>query len=111
MTCNAPRLFRHRTTFQIWIAGCMRWSCQGCIRKVARRWRTILNWAGNHGALPEYFLTLTIREPLPLWRAAPAEQQAELYEQAVALMKMSGKKLEGIRRTQENLEKNAHKRP
>lgn len=86
MTCRDPRLFRHRTTSELWIAGCMRWRCQGCIRKVARRWRAILNWAGRHGSPPEYFLTLTIREPLPLWRNAPFEQQAELYAQAEALM-------------------------
>jgi hypothetical protein len=63
----------------------MRWTCQGCIRKVARRWRAILNWAGKHGPAPEYFLTLTTREPLPLWREAPAEQREEQYVQAVAL--------------------------
>lgn len=86
MNCSAPRLFRHRTTFQLWISGCMRWNCKGCIRKVARRWRAILNWAGSHGPAPEYFLTLTVREPLPLWRQAPDEQQEELRTQAVTLM-------------------------
>jgi hypothetical protein len=54
MNCNAPRLFRHRTTLQFWISGCMRWQCQSCIRKVARRWRAVLSWAGKHGPPPEY---------------------------------------------------------
>jgi hypothetical protein len=85
MNCTAPRLFRHRTTLQYWISGCMRWTCQGCIRKIARRWRAMLNWAGKHGPAPEYFLTLTTREPLPLWREAPAEPREEQYAKAVAL--------------------------
>ena len=86
MNCSGPRLFRHRTTLQLLIAGCMRWSCRSCIRKVARRWLAVLNWASGHSPAPEYFLTLTIREPLPLWRHAPAEEQEGLHAQAVALM-------------------------
>lgn len=85
MSCTAPRLFRHRTTHQYWIAGCMRWACDTCIRKVARRWRAILNWASQHGPTPQYFVTLTLRESLPLWRSAPAEEQARRREEALAL--------------------------
>jgi|GEM_PF-6333564 hypothetical protein len=86
MGCNAPRLFRHRKTHQYWLSGCMRWTCDTCIRKVARRWRAILHWAAQHGPAPMYFLTLTLRDPLPLWREAPPAEQATQYEQAVAVM-------------------------
>jgi hypothetical protein len=85
MSCRSPRLFRHRQTNQYWIAACQRFACAGCIHRVARRWRAILNWASAHGAAPEYFLTLTLREPLPLWRQAPAEAQEAMREQALAL--------------------------
>lgn len=80
--CVNPRLFRHRTTFAYWVAACTRWVCPGCIRKVAWRWRQILNWAAAQGAPAEYLITLTLREPLPLWRQAPADQQEALKEQA-----------------------------
>jgi hypothetical protein len=85
MACQSPRLFRHRQTQQYWIANCMRWACSGCIHRVARRWQAILTWAGQHGPVPEYFLTLTLREPLPLWRNAPAEKQEAMREQALVL--------------------------
>lgn len=64
----------------------MRWACEACTRKVARRWRAILNWATTHGPTPEYFLTLTLREPLPLWRESTDEIREALYAEAVALM-------------------------
>jgi hypothetical protein len=85
MTCTAPRLFRHRKTHQYWVSTCMRWSCESCIRKVARRWQAILTWAGQHGPNPEYFLTLTLREPLPRWRQAPADEQESMRKQALNL--------------------------
>lgn len=85
MTCTSPRLFRHRTTFQLWIAGCGRWACASCIHKVARRWRAILNWAIQHGPAPQYFMTLTLREPLPLWREATEAEAERLRAEADAL--------------------------
>jgi hypothetical protein len=85
MNCTAPRLFRHRTTLQYWLSGCMRWACESCIRKVARRWRAILNWASEHGPVPQYFVTLTLREPLPLWRSAPAADQDAMKQAACAV--------------------------
>jgi hypothetical protein len=85
MPCRSPRLFRHRQTHQYWVAACQRFACASCIHRVARRWRAILNWASAHGAAPEYFWTLTLREPLPLWRQAPAEAQEAMREQALAL--------------------------
>lgn len=85
MTCTAPRLFRHRETHQYWVASCMRWACEACIRKVARRWRAILRWAGQHGPTPEYFLTLTLKDPLPLWRSAPTGEQIDRHAEAEAL--------------------------
>ena len=81
-TCTAPRLFRHRQTYHYWITTCQRWQCTACIHKVARRWRAILNWASQYGPAPLFFLTLTLRDPLPLWRQAPADQQAGMQKQA-----------------------------
>jgi hypothetical protein len=85
MACQSPWLFRHRQTCQYWVAACQRFACASCIHRVARRWRAILNRASAHGAAPEYFLTLTLREPLPLWRQAPAAQQEAMRKQALAL--------------------------
>ena len=85
MACQSPRLFRHRRTLQYWIANCQRWACNHCIHQVARRWQAILTWASQHGPAPQYFVTLTLREPLPLWQKAPADQQEAMREQALAL--------------------------
>jgi hypothetical protein len=63
----------------------MRWACESCIRKVAGRWQAILTWASQHGSTPKYCLTLTLRDPLPLWRQAPPARQPAPYEQAVAV--------------------------
>jgi hypothetical protein len=85
-TCLAPRLFRHRQTHCYWQAPCQRWCCPECARTLARQWRAILAWAGDQpGFAPQYFITLTTREPLPLWRQAPPAQRKALREQAVAV--------------------------
>jgi hypothetical protein len=85
MACTAPRLFRHRTTYQYWVAACTRWACAGCLRRVALGWKQVLNWAAQNGPVSQYLITLTLREPLPLWRQASADLQQERQEQAVAL--------------------------
>lgn len=85
MSCANARVLRHRRTFEYWVGACMRWRCPDCIRSVARRWRRILNWSIANGSAPAYFLTLTLRDPLPLWREAPADQQAALRQQALTL--------------------------
>lgn len=83
--CTAPRLFRHRQTHQYWIAACTRWACAGCFKKVAYQWRRILRWATQHGPAPQYLITLTLRDVLPLWRQAPADQQAALKAEGLAV--------------------------
>jgi hypothetical protein len=87
-TCVAPRLFRHRQTHCYWQAPCQRWCCPECARTLARQWRAILAWAGGQpGFAPQYFITLTTREPLSLWRQAPPAQRKALRAQAVAMAK------------------------
>lgn len=77
MSCAAPK------TQQYWVADCQRWACEACKRKVALQWLKILSWAAEHGPAPQFFLTLTLKEPLPLWKVAPAEEQAAQREQGV----------------------------
>ncbi|HEY3322797.1 MAG TPA: hypothetical protein VGP72_20245, partial [Planctomycetota bacterium] len=59
--------------------------CPDCARMLAATWRAVLNWTAQQGRAPQYLITLTCREPLPLWRAAPPGEQAALRTKAVAL--------------------------
>ncbi len=86
--CIAPQLFRNRQTRQYWAGPCGRWHCPACGQMLARRWRAILQWATDHGQPPQYLLTLTVRNPLPLWRQAPPAQREEKKAEAAALCQM-----------------------
>lgn len=85
MECVAPQLFRNRQTRQYLLAPCGRWSCPACGRMLAARWRAILQWVTDRGQPPQYLLTLTLRNVLPLWREAPPVLQAQQKEAATAL--------------------------
>lgn len=85
MDCVAPQLFRNRQTRQYLLAPCERWSCPACGRMLAARWRAILQWVTDHGQAPQYLVTLTLRNALPLWREAPPFQQAQQKAAAAAL--------------------------
>lgn len=87
-TCQAPQLFRNRETRQYRIAGCGSWRCPACGRRLASQWRAVLQWATEHGCEPQYLITLTVREALPLWRLAPVGEQGALKLLAVALCQM-----------------------
>jgi hypothetical protein len=85
MRCEAYRLFREQETGRYFEAPCQRWFCPNCARLLARQWRDVLDWNAQAGLAPSHFLTLTFREPLPLWRHAPTMQQAGQKQEAQAL--------------------------
>ena len=85
MLCVAPQLFRHRQTARVAVGPCRRWRCPACARRLAAQWRAVLELAGAQGEPPTHFITLTLRESLPLWRQAPAAERVEQRQAAVAL--------------------------
>lgn len=87
MECVAPQLFRNRETRQYLLAPCERWRCPACGRLLAARWRTILQWVTDSGQAPQYLVTLTLRNVLPLWREAPGAIQAQQKAIASALVR------------------------
>jgi len=65
--CVAPQLFRHRETGRVAAGPCRRWRCPACARRRAAQWQALLEWVAEQGEPPTHFITLTLREPLPVY--------------------------------------------
>lgn len=81
--CPSPLLFRHKETRECRVAPYRRWNCPFCKCLLTAHWRSVLNWVTQAGQPPQYLITLTLREELPLWRQASASQRQEQREAAV----------------------------
>ncbi len=92
-TCQSPLLLRYRETREYRLAPCGCWGCPACARRQATQWRAVLNWADSQTGAPQYFITLTLRQALPLWRQAPPAQRAAQRAEAVALTRLLSRAL------------------